>query len=53
MKLSPLTFLTVYALLITGVFCSAGESATKPNMLVILADDLGFSDLGCFGAATR
>lgn len=47
---SPLTFLTVFALLIPGVFCSAGESATKPNILVILADDLGFSDLGCFGA---
>lgn len=27
---------------------AAGPSA-KPNVLVILADDLGFSDLGCFG----
>jgi hypothetical protein len=53
MKFSPLTFLTVFALLVPGVFCSAGESSTKLNMLVILADDPGFSDLGCFGAATR
>lgn len=53
MKLPPLTFLTVFSLLIPGVFCSAGQSATKLNILVILADDPGFSDLGCFGAATR
>lgn len=25
----------------------------KPNFLVIVADDLGFSDLGCFGGEIR
>jgi arylsulfatase A-like enzyme len=37
--------------------CSAGDgdaaqqtSTTRPNVLVILADDLGFSDLGCYGS---
>lgn len=26
-----------------------GRAAEKPNFLCILVDDLGFSDLGCFG----
>src|SRR5262249_11274 len=27
----------------------AASAATKPNFLVILCDDLGYGDLGCFG----
>ena len=27
----------------------ASLAAERPNVLVILADDLGFSDLGCYG----
>lgn len=34
------------ALLLLSSFAAA---ATRPNIIVILADDMGFSDLGCYG----
>jgi arylsulfatase len=34
--------------------CQSSEPLnTKPNLLLIVADDLGYSDLGCFGAEIR
>lgn len=32
-----------------GTQGNAAETARKPNFLVILADDMGFSDAGCYG----
>lgn len=32
---------------------TAGASAKRPNFLVIVADDLGFSDLSCFGGEIK
>ncbi|HJY21803.1 MAG TPA: sulfatase-like hydrolase/transferase, partial [Hanamia sp.] len=26
---------------------------TKPNIIIILADDMGYSDIGCFGSETQ
>src|SRR5438445_427824 len=31
----------------------APAAAAKPNVLILLADDLGFSDLGCYGGEIR
>ena len=30
-------------------FCGAGESAEKPNVIVIMADDAGAECFGCYG----
>ena len=40
-----------YFLLIPLLACSVSPvwSAERPNILIILTDDMGFSDLGCFG----
>ena len=33
--------------------CAAEAAPAKPNILLILADDLGFSDLGCYGGEIK
>jgi arylsulfatase len=30
-----------------------GENTKRPNLLLLLADDMGYSDIGCFGAEIR
>lgn len=36
-----------------GILVTPASAAKQPNILYVLADDLGFSDLGCFGGEIR
>lgn len=44
----PLT--SLFALALSAAFLATGlNAAEKPNLIWIMADDLGYGDLGCFG----
>ena len=42
-----------FILLLTGFGSLHGAPPPRPNILIMLADDLGWSDLGCYGGEIR
>ncbi len=35
--------------LILAILCGSNSLAQRPNIVIILADDMGYSDIGCYG----
>ena len=48
-----LRFPGVIGALLCAFLVQALDAAPRPNILIILADDLGWSDLGCYGGEIR
>src|SRR5262245_9319139 len=53
MKQICAVLLTLICFLSSAVPAPAQPSKTRPNIVLILADDLGFSDLGCYGGEIK
>ncbi|HZZ41847.1 MAG TPA: arylsulfatase [Tepidisphaeraceae bacterium] len=47
--MKPTTFLLTLFLLLASTFTHAADNK-RPNIVILLADDMGFSDVGCYGS---
>ena len=49
MQRLAIVLLSAHCVFVLGIRSAAGEEARRPNVLLIVADDLGYGELGCYG----
>lgn len=48
-----LQIISLFAIVSNPISAQDKQPAKRPNIIIILADDMGYSDIGCFGSETQ